>query len=155
MFELVLEKMFVLIMLGFWLILIVYFVLIFLGICKVVCDGMFFDIWILGVIIIGYVIPGFLFVIFLVVFFVGGFYWCIFFLCGLVSFGWEDFSLYGKIFDYFWYIILLVLVSMIFVFVIFILLIKNLFLDEIKKYYVMIVCVKGLLESCVFYGYVF
>lgn len=73
--DLVLEKMLVLIMLGLWLMIIVYLILILLGICKVVCNGMFFDIWISGVIIVGYVILVFLFVVLLMVLFVGGLYW--------------------------------------------------------------------------------
>ncbi|MEJ5218977.1 microcin C ABC transporter permease YejB [Cognatishimia sp. D5M38] len=154
-FELVLEKMPVSITLGLWSTLIAYIVSIPLGIRKAVKDGTPFDTWTSGAIIIGYAIPGFLFAILLVVLFAGGSYWRIFPLRGLVSSGWEDLSLYGKIIDYFWHITLPVLASTISAFATLTLLTKNSFLDEIKKHYVMTARAKGLSESRVLYGHVF
>lgn len=89
------------------------------------------------------------------VLFAGGSYWRIFPLRGLVSSGWEDLSLYGKILDYFWHITLPVLASTISAFATLTLLTKNSFLDEIKKHYVMTARAKGLSESRVLYGHVF
>lgn len=96
-------------------------------------DGFKFDIWISGVIIVVYVIFGFFFVLMLIVLFVGGSYWCIFLLCGLISFNFEELIMWGKVIDYLWYIMLLVIVLFIVGFVMLILLIKNSFFDEICK----------------------
>ncbi|WP_370231139.1 microcin C ABC transporter permease YejB [Cognatishimia sp.] len=154
-FELVLEKMPVSITLGLWSTVIAYIISIPLGIRKAVKDGTPFDTWTSGAIIIGYAIPGFLFAILLVVLFAGGSYFRIFPLRGLVSSGWEDLSLYGKILDYFWHITLPVLASTISAFATLTLLTKNSFLDEIKKHYVMTARAKGLSERRVLYGHVF
>lgn len=154
-FDLVMEKMPVSITLGLWSTLIAYLISIPLGIRKAVRDGSAFDTWTSGAIIIGYAIPGFLFAILLLVLFAGGSYWKIFPLRGLTSDGWEDFTLIGKILDYFWHIALPVLASTIAAFATLTLLTKNSFLDEIKKQYVMTARAKGLTERRVLYGHVF
>lgn len=153
--DLVLEKMPVSITLGLWSTLIAYIVSIPLGIRKAVKDGTPFDTWTSGAIIVGYAIPGFLFAILLVVLFAGGSYWRVFPLRGLTSDGWEDFTLIGKVLDYFWHIALPVIASTISAFATLTLLTKNSFLDEIKKHYVMTARAKGLAESRVLYGHVF
>ncbi|GAA6209444.1 microcin C ABC transporter permease YejB [Cognatishimia sp. WU-CL00825] len=153
--DLVLEKMPVSITLGLWSTLIAYAISIPLGIRKAVKDGTPFDTWTSGAIIIGYAIPGFLFAILLVVLFAGGSYWRIFPLRGLTSDGWENFTLIGKILDYFWHIALPVIASTISAFATLTLLTKNSFLDEIKKHYVMTARAKGLPENRVLYGHVF
>ena len=153
--DLVLEKMPVSITLGLWSTLIAYIVSIPLGIRKAVRDGTPFDTWTSGFIIVAYAIPGFLFAILLLVLFAGGSYWQIFPLRGLVSDGWENMSLMGKIGDYFWHITLPVLASTISSFATLTLLTKNSFLDEIKKQYVITAKAKGLSERRVLYGHVF
>ena len=153
--DLVLEKMPVSITLGLWSTLIAYVVSIPLGIRKAVKDGTPFDTWTSGFIIVAYAIPGFLFAILLLVLFAGGSYWQIFPLRGLVSDGWENMSLMGKIGDYFWHITLPVLASTISSFATLTLLTKNSFLDEIKKQYVITAKAKGLSERRVLYGHVF
>ncbi|HHL22149.1 MAG TPA: microcin C ABC transporter permease YejB [Aliiroseovarius sp.] len=154
-FELVREKLPVSITLGLWSTLIAYLVSIPLGIAKAVRDGTRFDTWTSAAIIVAYAIPGFLFAILLLVLFAGGSYWQIFPLRGLVSDGWEDFSLWRKITDYFWHITLPVLASSISGFATLTLLTKNSFLDEIKKQYVVTARAKGLSERRVLYGHVF
>ncbi len=153
--DLVIEKMPVSITLGLWSTLIAYVISIPLGIRKAVKDGSPFDTWTSGFIIVAYAIPGFLFAILLLVLFAGGSYWQIFPLRGLVSEGWENMSLMGKIGDYFWHITLPVLASTISSFATLTLLTKNSFLDEIKKQYVITAKAKGLSESRVLYGHVF
>ncbi len=153
--DLVLEKMPVSITLGLWATLIAYAVSIPLGIRKAVKDGTPFDTWTSGAIIIGYAIPGFLFAIMLLVLFAGGSYWKIFPLRGLTSDNFEDLTMIGKVFDYFWHITLPVLASTIAAFATLTLLTKNSFLDEIKKHYVMTARAKGLTEKRVLYGHVF
>jgi len=154
-FELVKEKLPVSITLGLWSTLIAYLISIPLGIRKAVRDGSRFDTWTSAAIIVAYAIPGFLFAILLLVLFAGGSYWQIFPLRGLVSDGWEDFSLWHKITDYFWHITLPVLASSISGFATLTLLTKNSFLDEIKKQYVVTARAKGLSERRVLYGHVF
>lgn len=153
--DLVLEKLPVSITLGLWSTLIAYIVSIPLGIRKAVKDGTAFDTWTSGAIIVAYAIPGFLFAILLIVLFAGGSYWKIFPLRGLTSDGWEDFTLIGKVADYFWHIALPVIASTISAFATLTLLTKNSFLDEIKKQYVMTARAKGLTEGRVLYGHVF
>jgi microcin C transport system permease protein len=153
--DLVIEKMPVSITLGLWSTLIAYLISIPLGIRKAVHDGSGFDTWTSGIIIAAYAIPGFLFAILLMVVFAGGSYFQWFPLRGLTSEGWENFSLWGKVTDYLWHIVLPVTAQLISAFATLTLLTKNSFLDEIKKQYVMTARAKGLSESRVLYGHVF
>lgn len=153
--DLVLEKMPVSITLGLWSTIIAYLVSIPLGIRKAVRDGSGFDTWTSGIIIAAYAIPGFLFAIMLMVVFAGGSYYQWFPLRGLTSDGWDSFSLWHKITDYLWHIVLPVTAQLISAFATLTLLTKNSFLDEIKKQYVMTARAKGLSESRVLYGHVF
>jgi microcin C transport system permease protein len=153
--DLVLEKMPVSITLGLWSTLIAYLISIPLGIRKAVRDGSSFDTWTSGIVIAAYAIPGFLFAILLMVVFAGGSYLQWFPLRGLTSEGWEDFTLWGKITDYLWHIVLPVTAQLIGAFATLTLLTKNSFLDEIKKHYVMTARAKGLSEARVLYGHVF
>jgi len=153
--DLVIEKLPVSISLGLWTTLLAYFISIPLGIRKAVNDGSKFDTWTSGAIIIGYAIPGFLFAILLLVLFSGGSFLKIFPLRGLTSEGWEDFSLIGKIIDYFWHLSLPVLASSIAGFATLTLLTKNSFLDEINKQYVLTAKAKGISKNKVLYNHIF
>ncbi|MEO1551012.1 MAG: microcin C ABC transporter permease YejB [Pseudomonadota bacterium] len=153
--DLVVEKMPVSITLGLWSTLIAYLISIPLGIRKAVRDGTAFDTWTSGLIIVAYAIPGFLFGVLLIVLFAGGSYFQIFPLRGLSSSNWDDLTLWGKITDYLWHIVLPVSAITISSFATLTLLTKNSFLDEIKKQYVLTARAKGLTETRVFYGHVF
>ncbi|MCU0910490.1 MAG: microcin C ABC transporter permease YejB [Rhodobacteraceae bacterium] len=153
--DLVLEKMPVSISLGLWSTLIAYLISIPLGIRKAVRDGTPFDSWTSGLIIVGYAIPSFLFAVLLIVLFAGGSYWQIFPLRGLTSDNWDQLSLWGKVVDYFWHLVLPVAAITISSFATLTLLTKNSFLDEIRKLYVMTARAKGLSERRVLYGHVF
>jgi microcin C transport system permease protein len=153
--DLVLEKMPVSITLGLWSTVIAYLISIPLGIRKAVRDGTSFDSWTSGIIIAAYAIPAFLFAIMLVVLFAGGSYFQIFPLRGLTSDNFEDLTVFGKIIDYLWHIVLPVTASTISAFATLTLLTKNSFLDEIKKQYVMTARSKGVSENKVLYGHVF
>ncbi|MFU1478911.1 microcin C ABC transporter permease YejB [Roseovarius sp. C7] len=153
--DLVLEKLPVSITLGLWSTLIAYLISIPLGIRKAVHDGSRFDTWTSGVIIAAYAIPSFLFAVLLLVLFAGGGYWQIFPLRGLTSDNFESLSLWGKVVDYLWHIVLPVTAMLIGSFATLTLLTKNSFLDEIKKHYVMTGRAKGLSERRVMYGHVF
>ena len=153
--DLVIEKLPVSISLGLWTTVLVYLISIPLGIAKAVRDGQSFDIWTSAVIIFGNAIPGFLFAILLVVLFAGGSFWDIFPLRGIVSPNWDELSLFGKITDYFWHMVLPITALVIGGFAALSMLTKNSFLEEINKQYVMTARAKGLDEQRVLYGHVF
>jgi microcin C transport system permease protein len=153
--SLILSKMPVSISLGLWTTLFIYLISIPLGIAKARRDGTAFDTWSSAIIVVGYAVPGFLFAIFLIVFFAGGNFWNFFPLRGLVSEGWENFSIVEKIRDYFWHITLPVLSLVISGFASLTLLTKNSFVEEINKQYVLTARAKGLTEQRVLYGHIF
>ncbi|MCS2610556.1 microcin C ABC transporter permease YejB [Halomonas dongshanensis] len=153
--DLMLERLPVSISLGLWATLLVYLISIPLGIRKALKHGSSFDVWTSGLVIVGYAIPGFLFALLLIVLFAGGSYWDIFPLRGLTSPGFADFSLWGKIKDYFWHITLPVIATAIGSFATLTMLTKNSFLDEIHKQYVLTARAKGASEHRVLYGHVF
>jgi len=153
--DLVLEKMPVSISLGLWSTLIAYMVAIPLGIRKAVTDGSRFDSWSTTILIAAYAVPVFLFAIILVVLFAGGSYWTLFPLRGLTSDNFEELSMLGKVADYFWHIALPITAMAIGSFTTLTILTKNLFLDEIKKQYVITARAKGASERRVLYGHVF
>ncbi len=153
--DLIIEKMPVSISLGLWTTLLVYIISIPLGIKKAVKHGSAFDVWTSSVVIIGYAIPGFLFAIFLIVLFAGGSYFDWFPLRGLTSSNWEELSVWGKITDYFWHLVLPITAMVIGSFATLTMLTKNSFLDEINKQYVITARAKGLAENRVLYGHIF
>ncbi len=153
--DMILDKMRVSISLGLWTTLLVYLFSIPLGVAKAVRDGSKMDIWTSAVVIIGNAVPGFMFAILLIVLFAGGSYVNWFPLRGLTSPGWEELSLFSKIIDYFWHLVLPITSLVIGGFAGLTLLTKNSFLDEINKQYVMTARAKGLTEHQVLYGHVF
>lgn len=153
--DLVLDKLPVSISLGLWSTLIIYLISIPLGIKKAVTDGTRFDVWTSSAIIIGYAIPGFLFAVLLIVLFAGGSYYDLFPLRGLTSTGFDSFTWYEKIADYFWHLVLPITANVIGGFATLTMLTKNSFMDEINKQYVVTARAKGLEEKRVLYGHVF
>ena len=153
--DLVRDKMPVSISLGLWSTLFIYCISIPLGIAKAVRDGSRFDVWSSGAVIVGNAVPGFLFAVLLIVVFAGGHYLDWFPLRGLTSPNWQELSLFGKIVDYFWHLVLPVTALVIGGFAGLTLLTKNSFLDEINKQYVTTAYAKGLSDRRVLYGHVF
>jgi len=153
--DLVLEKMPVSITIGLWSTLISYMISIPLGIRKAVKDGSKFDTWSTAVLIAAMAIPTFLIATVLIVLFAGGSFWRIFPLRGLTSQGFEDMTLLGQIWDYLWHITLPVFAMAVGSFTVSTIFVKNLFLDEIKKQYVITARAKGASERRVLYGHVF
>lgn len=149
------EKLPVSISLGLWSTLIIYLVSIPLGIAKALRHGSRFDAWTSTLIVLGNAVPVFLFAILLVVLFAGGAWLQIFPLKGLTSPDFSDLSLWGKIGDYAWHLVLPVASLVIGGFATLTLLTKNAFLDEIHKQYVMTARAKGLSEKKVLMGHVF
>lgn len=153
--DLIKEKLPVSISLGLWMTLLSYGISIPLGIAKAVRDGSRFDVWTSFVIAVGYAVPSFLFGILLIVLFAGGSFWSIFPLRGLTSEGWAAMSWPARILDYFWHMALPLLAMATHAFATTTLLVKNSFLDEIRKQYVLTARMKGLSERKVLYGHVF
>ena len=153
--QLMIEKMPVSISLGIWLLFITNFVSIPLGIRKAVKEGTQFDVWTSAVIVVGYAIPGFILAVLLIVLFAGGSYFSWFPLRGLTSDNFQSLSVFGKIADYAWHLVLPLIAMGISGFATTTLLTKNSFLDEIRKQYVITARAKGLTERRVLYGHVF
>lgn len=149
------EKLPVSISLGLWSTLLIYLISIPLGIRKAVKEGTSFDLWTSAIIIIAYAIPSFLFAIFLIVLFAGGSFWDLFPLRGLTSDGFDGFTWYQKIMDYFWHITLPVTALVISGFASLTLLTKNSFLEEINKQYVLTAKAKGVSQKNVLYKHIF
>ena len=153
--ELIKEKLPVSISLGLWMTLLTYLLSIPLGIRKAVKDGTPFDAWTSGALIIGFAVPGFLVAVFLIVMFAGASFFQWFPSRGLTSDDWEQLSLVGKVVDYFWHLTLPLIALALGAFTTMAFLTKNVFLDEIRKQYVITARAKGLDEKRVLYGHVF
>ena len=87
--------------------------------------------------------------------FAGGSFWHIFPLRGLTSDNFAQLSLFGKVKDYLWHIVLPVTALTLGGFATTTFLTKNAFLEEIRKQYVTTARMKGLTENRVLYGHVF
>lgn len=153
--QLIKEKMPVSISLGIWMTFLTYLISIPLGIRKAVKDGEKFDTWTSGVLVVGYAIPGFLFAVLLLVLFAGSSFVQWFPSRGLFSDNFDQLSLFGKIKDYVWHLVLPLTAMAIGSFTAMTFLTKNSFLDEIRKQYVVAARAKGLNENQVLYGHVF
>lgn len=153
--ELILDKLPVSMSLGIFTILISYLVSIPLGIRKAVRDGSQFDLYSSTIIIIGYAIPSFLFAVLLVTLFAGGSFFSWFPLRGLTSDDFDSLSVGRKILDYLWHLVLPVTSMVVGHFAAMTFLVKNSFLDEISKQYVLTARSKGIGEKKVLYGHIF
>ncbi|MDO4905265.1 MAG: ABC transporter permease subunit [Lautropia sp.] len=152
--SLIVEKLPVSISLGVWSFLIVYLVSIPLGVAKAVREGSRFDLWSTTIILIAYAIPGFVLGVALLVLFGGGSFLSWFPLRGLTSDDWESLSLFGKVMDYFWHLVLPLTCLVAGSFAVTTMLTKNVMLEEIRRNYVMTARAKGLSESRVLYRHV-
>ncbi|NHB57819.1 microcin C ABC transporter permease YejB [Acinetobacter shaoyimingii] len=153
--QLLWEKMPVTISLGLWSTLLIYLVSIPLGIKKAKQHGLLFDKSTSLLLAVGYAVPSFVFAILLIVFFAGGSYFQWFPLQGLVSENFENFSLGGKILDYFWHMTLPLIAIVLGGFAGLTYLTKYSFMEELNKQYVLSARAKGLEENRVLYGHVF
>ncbi|SDR25276.1 microcin C transport system permease protein [Rhizobiales bacterium GAS191] len=153
--QLIKEKLPVSMTLGLWMLVLTYGISVPLGVAKAVRDGTPFDTWTSAVVIIGYAIPGFLFAILLIVLLAGGSFFQIFPLRGLTSENFADLSWPQKVLDYLWHIVLPITSMALGAFATTTLLVKNSFLDEIRKQYVLTARMKGLTQRRVLYGHVF
>jgi len=153
--DILLQKIPVSMSLGLWTILIVYSIAIPLGIRKAILSGTRFDAITSGMVIFAYAIPSFLFALALIILFCGGRFWNIFPLRGLTSDHFNDLSFFSKILDYLWHICLPVFAMTLSGFAKLTLLIKNAFLEELGKQYVLLARAKGLSLNAILYKHVF
>lgn len=153
--QLIVSKLPVSISLGLWTFFITYMVSIPLGIAKAVRDGSLFDSATSIAILLAYAVPGFVLGVMLLVLFGGGSFWQVFPLRGLVSDNWADLSVLGKVTDYLWHICLPVLASTVGNLAMMTMLTKNVFLEEIRRQYVLTARAKGVSEQRVLYVHVF
>lgn len=153
--DIIKEKLPVSISLGIFSTILIYLISIPLGIRKAIKSGSKFDVVSSALIILAYSIPAFLLAILFIILFCGGNYLDIFPLKGIVSDNFSSLSIGGKILDYLWHITLPVFCITIGGFATLTLLVKNSFLDEINKQYVLIAKTKGLSEGGILYGHIF
>ena len=153
--DLIKEKLSVSISLGLFSTLLIYLLGIPLGIYKAKNDGARLDVVSSLVIVVANAIPAFLFGIILIVLFAGGNYWDIFPLRGLVSDDFENLSFFGRVKDYLWHIALPVFCISLSGMATLVFLVKNSFLDEMSKAYVIYARIKGVGEGKIFYGHIF
>lgn len=149
------EKLPVSISLGIFSTILIYLISIPLGIRKAIKNGSKFDTISSILIIVAYSIPSFLLAILFIILFSGGNYFSIFPLQGIVSEDFSNLSLPSKILDYLWHITLPIICITIGGIATLSLLVKNSFLDEMSKQYVLIAKTKGLNDRQVIYRHIF
>ena len=149
------EKLPVSISLGVFSTLLIYLISIPLGIKKAIKNGSRFDMISSVLIIIAYSIPSFLLAILFIILFCGGNYLSIFPLQGIISEDFETLGFFSKILDYLWHIILPVICITIGGTATLSLLVKNSFLDELSKQYVLVAKTKGLNDRQVIFRHIF
>lgn len=153
--DIIKEKLPVSITLGIFSTLIIYLISIPLGIIKALYNNSPFDTFTSVCITLLYSIPPFLFAILLIVLFAGGSFWDIFPLKDLVSQNFHEMGLWDKIKDLLWHITLPLICICVGGFASLTLLVKNSFLDEINKGYVLLARSKGASNMRVLYLHIF
>lgn len=149
------EKLPVSISLGVFSTILIYLIAIPLGIKKALRDGSRFDSISSVMITFAYCIPSFLLGVLLIVLFCGGSFFSFFPLKGLVSDNFENLSTFGKVCDYLWHLALPLFCIVVTSFASLCFLVKNSFLDEMAKSYVLLVRAKGASNSRILYGHIF
>jgi len=153
--DLIVEKLPVSISLGLLSTLLIYLISIPLGIVKALYNGSKFDFYTSLIVIIGNSIPVFLFGIILIILFSSGAFWELFPLRGAFSDSFEQMTDWEKFKDWIWHFTLPVTALVIGSFATMTLLVKNSFLDEIGKQYVITAKAKGLNSSKILYKHIF
>ncbi|QAU33993.1 microcin C ABC transporter permease YejB [Janthinobacterium sp. 17J80-10] len=153
--SLIKDKLGVSVSLGVWTFFLTYLISVPLGIAKAVRAGSRFDFITSLIILAGYAVPGFVLGVLLILLFGGGSFWDIFPLRGLTSDNWSELGTGDKILDYLWHVALPVTASVVSHFAMKTLLTKNMFLEEIRRQYVLTARAKGLSERQVLWKHVF
>ncbi|MFO7821873.1 MAG: ABC transporter permease subunit, partial [Lentisphaeria bacterium] len=157
--NLILDKLPVSVSLGFWSFILTYPACIVLGIMKAVREGSKFDTVTSVLILLGYSIPGFVLAVLLIVLFGPGDAALAHLIpiSGLTSsgvYGYEDWSMWRKIWDYLHHIAAPVFCLSIGSFAVLTILAKNSVLEEVRKQYVITAHAKGLSESRVLFRHI-
>jgi microcin C transport system permease protein len=153
--QLVVSKLPVSISLGLWTFFLTYLISIPLGVAKAVRDGSRFDFATTMMVLVGFALPGFVLGVLLLVLFGGGSFVQWFPLRNLTSDNWAQLDLFYKVTDYLWHITLPVISSTVGSFAVMTMLTKNIFIEEIRKQYVLTARAKGLPENQVLYKHIF
>lgn len=148
------SKLPVSITLGLWTVILTYAVSVPLGIAKAVRNGSRFDTVTSVLVLVGYAIPGFVLGVLLLMLFGGGTFWQVFPMRGITSDNFESLSVFGKLLDYLWHIVLPVTAAVVGNFAIVTILTKNTFLEEIGRQYVLTARAKGAPERDVLWKHV-
>ncbi len=154
-FDLILSKMPVSLSLGLWTVLIIYLTVIPLGIKKAVLSGQKFDKVTTITLAVLDGIPSFVVATILLILFASDNFIQVFPLRGMVSNNFSDLSLIGKLFDYLWHMFLPVVSMVITSLAGITFLIKNSFIEELNKQYVVTAYSKGCSQKRVLYFHVF
>ena len=157
--ELIGEKLPVSVSLGAWSFLLTYLTCIILGIAKAVRNGTRFDVASSALVLIGYSIPGFVLAVVIIVLFGPGDAALLHVvpLSGLTSsgtYGYEEWSMWRKILDYFHHLMAPLLCLSIGSFAVLTMLTKNSVLEETRKQYVVTARAKGLSTRRVLFGHI-
>lgn len=153
--SLISEKLGTTVALGIWTFLLTYLVSVPLGIAKAVRHGTRFDTVTSLLVLTGYALPGFILGVLLILLFGGGSFLDIFPLRGLSSDNWHELGALDKALDYLWHLTLPLIASAVSLFAIKTLLTKNMFLEEIRRQYVLTARAKGLTRNEVLWKHVF
>ncbi len=153
--QMIAQKIPVSLSLGLWSALLIYAVSIPLGIKQATQKDSYFDKASTVVLIMLSSLPAFLLAVFLIIFFAGGRYFSWFPLSGLVSDNFSELSLFSKITDYFWHLVLPIITITVGGFTSLTILTKNSFLEELTKPYVMLARAIGMGEQKILYGVIF
>ena len=142
--DLIKSKLPVSISLGLWAFLISYLIAIPLGIAKAVREGTRFDALTTLAVLVGYAIPGFVLGVLLIVLLAGGSFLDWFPLRGLTSDNWASLAWPARIRDYVWHLTLPLVCLVVGSFAVMTMLVKNTFVEEMRKQYVLVARAKGL-----------
>ncbi len=153
--SLIRDKLGVSLSLGVWTFVLTYLVSVPLGVAKAVRAGSRFDFVTSVLVLVGYAVPGFVLGVLLILLFGGGSFWDIFPLRGLTSDNWAQLGPLDKALDYLWHAALPVTASVVSLFAMKTMLTKNMFLEEIRRHYVLTARAKGLSERQVMWKHVF
>ena len=153
--EIILSKLPVSISLGFFSTIFIYIVSIFLGISKVVKNESLYDRVTSIILIFFNTLPSFMLAVGLIIFFTGGYYLNILPIRGLTSDNFEELSFFNKVIDYVKHIILPTISLSLISIAPLTFFIKNSFLAELKKNYVVSLKAKGVGKRDILYKHIF
>ncbi len=145
--DVIIQKFPVSLQFGIASLLLSYLICIPLGVLKAIKNGTNFDLGSSLLLIIMYSIPSFMLGILLLVFFAGGSFFDWFPIGGLISDDYDEFTMWGKIWDRIHHFVLPLICYVIGSFTTLTLLMKNSLLEEIRKDYVRTAKAKGFLTK--------